>query len=53
MLSMKGPPDAPVRAAAVASDEPVGDWTALWGASGDYTGTLTVPAKTAVLLKTK
>ena len=32
---------------------PAGDWTALWGAEGDCTGTLTVPAKTAVLLKTK
>ena len=32
---------------------PAGDWTALWGADGDFTGTLTVPAKTAVLLKTK
>ena len=32
---------------------PTGDWTALWGADGDFTGTLTVPAKTAVLLKTK
>ena len=32
---------------------PAGDWTALWGADGDFTGTLTVPAKTAVLLKMK
>ena len=42
------PADAPMTAAL-----PAGDWTALWGADGDFTGTLTVPAKTAVLLKTK
>ena len=30
---------------------PDGDWTALWGATGDYAGTLTVEGKTAVLLR--
>ena len=32
---------------------PEGEWTALWGATGDFTGTLTVEGKTAVLLKSK
>ena len=32
---------------------PEGDFTALWGAVGDFTGSLTVEGKTAVLLKTK
>ncbi len=32
---------------------PAGQWTALWGAAGDFTGTLTVEGKTAVLLKLK
>ena len=32
---------------------PAGDFTALWGVTGDLNGTLTVPAKTAVLLKVK
>ena len=42
------PGDAPMTATL-----PVGDFTALWGLTGDFTGTLTVPAKTAVLLKVK
>ena len=32
---------------------PAGEWEALWGAAGDFTGTLTVEGKTAVLLKVK
>ena len=32
---------------------PAGDWTALWGVTGDFTGSITVPGKTAVLLKNK
>ena len=32
---------------------PEGAWKALWGATGDFTGTLTVEGKTAVLLKAK
>ncbi len=32
---------------------PEGTWAALWGATGDFTGTLTVTGKTAVLLKLK
>ena len=32
---------------------PEGQWAALWGASGDCAGTLTVEGKTAVLLKLK
>ena len=30
---------------------PEGTWTALWGTAGDFSGTLTVEGKTAVLLK--
>ena len=42
------PNDAPMTVAL-----PEGDWEALWGATGDFTGTLTVEAETAVLLKVK
>ncbi len=42
------PADAPMTATL-----PAGDWSALWGAEGDFTGILTIPAKTAVLLKAK
>ncbi len=34
-------------------DLPAGEWTALWGATGDFAGTLTLEGKTAVLLAAK
>ena len=40
------PSDSPMSAAL-----PAGDWTALWGATGSFSGPLTVPGKTAVLLR--
>ena len=42
------PNDKPMTAAL-----PAGEWTALWGATGDFTGDITVEGKTAVLLKLK
>ena len=42
------PNDAPMTAAL-----PEGTWEALWGATGDFSGTVTVEGKTAVLLKVK
>ena len=42
------PGDAPMTV-----DLPEGTFEALWGATGDFTGSLTVEAKTAVLLKVK
>ena len=42
------PNDAPMTA-----NLPEGTWEALWGATGDFSGTLTVEGKTAVLLKVK
>ena len=42
------PNDAPMTA-----NLPEGTWEALWGATGDFSGTLTVEGKAAVLLKVK
>ena len=42
------PNDAPMTAAL-----PEGTWEALWGATGDFSGTVTAEGKTAVLLKVK
>ena len=39
--------------AAMTAALPDGAWEALWGATGEFSGTLTVEAKTAVLLKVK
>ena len=38
---------------AMTASLPDGAWEALWGAAGDFTGTLTVEGKTVVLLRLK